>query len=76
VSGSAARRGFRGPVLAAVIGVALLVSACTGPGAARGGGESAGATARIHRLASIGTLREAFNADKGATRLVLLISPT
>ena len=76
MTGSGAKRAIRWLVLPAVMGLALLVSACTGPGAARGNGESAGGTARIHRLASIATLREAFNADKGTTRLVLLISPT
>ena len=62
--------------VATLLGLALLLSACTGTGAVHGGGATQGASGQVHRLASIETLKDAFNADKGATRLVLLISPT
>jgi len=62
-------------VLPGLIGLALLVTACTGSEAVSGSGATQ-AFARVQELASIGTLREAFNADAGATRLILLVSPT
>ena len=63
-------------VLPGLIGIALLVTACTGTGAVSGSGATQAAPGRVRELASIGTLREAFNADAGAPRLVLLVSPT
>jgi hypothetical protein len=63
-------------LLPGLIGLGLLSSACTGSGAASGGGAARTVPARVHQVASIATLRDAFNADAGATRLVLLVSPT
>ncbi len=63
-------------VLPGLIGLALLVTACTGSEAVSGSGATPAPFARVQELASIGTLREAFIADAGAPRLVLLVSPT
>lgn len=57
--------------LVVLLALALAVGACA---RASGGGEAP--SAPVRQLASIGALQEAFNADAGATRLVLLISPT
>lgn len=35
-----------------------------------------GSPVPVHDLNSIGTLREAFNADVGTPRLIMLVSPT
>jgi hypothetical protein len=70
------KRRVRRLLLPGLIGLALLVSACTGTGAISGIGETQTAVAPIHQVASIATLRDAFNADAGATRLILLVSPT
>jgi hypothetical protein len=63
-------------VLSGLIGLLLLSSACTGSGPAPGAGGTGAAPAPIHQVASIATLRDAFNANAGATRLILLVSPT
>jgi len=55
----------------------FLASACTGAGgASRNETSSTSEAAPVQELASIATLREAFNHDAGKVRLVLLISPT
>jgi hypothetical protein len=61
--------------LVGVIGLAALVPGCTGSGAGSAGGATS-ANAVVQPLASIEMLRGAFNADTGATRLILLVSPT
>ena len=60
--------------LSGLVGLALLSDACTGSRAASVGGTTQ--TAQIHQVASIATLRDAFKVDAGATRLILLVSPT
>jgi hypothetical protein len=74
VTGSPAKPRFWWLAVSALVGVALLSSACIGKGARPGG--SATRLAQVHRVASIATLRDAFNAEAGATRLILLVSPT
>jgi len=74
MTGRGRSRRVRPLVLSAVVVVGVLSSACTGSGAARGGTASTGSSVR--QVASISTLRDAFNADAGATRLILLVSPT
>ena len=69
-------RRVRRPLLPGLMGLALLVSACTGSRAVSGVGATRTSPAPIHQVTSIATLRDAFNADAGATRLVLLVSPT
>jgi hypothetical protein len=74
------RRWVRQPLLPGLIGLALVLSACTGSGAVSGAVSGTGGTptapTQIRQVASIATLRDAFNADAGATRLILLVSPT
>jgi hypothetical protein len=69
-------RRFRWRVLLLLGGLALVASACTGASSGPGSGASQAASAQVRQLTSIATLREAFNADAGATRLILLVSPT
>jgi len=57
--------------LSGLIGFALLSGACTRSGAASEGGAT-----QIHQVVSITSLRDAFNADVGTTRLILIVSPT
>ena len=76
MTGSSAKRHVGRLVVPSLMGLALLATACTRSGAVSGGGATQAPAARVQELASIGTLRQAFNADSGATRLILLISPT
>jgi hypothetical protein len=76
VTGSPAKPRFWWLAVYALVGFALLSSACTGRGARPGGSATRAGLAQIHRVASIATLRDAFNAEAGATRLILLVSPT
>ena len=58
-------------------GLALVLSACTASGTVSGPGATpTAASTQIHQVGSIATLQDAFNADAGATRLILLVSPT
>ena len=56
--------------IASALGLILLLGACTG--APSGSGGTGGV---LERLGSVETLREAFNRDAGAVRLVLLLDP-
>ena len=76
VTGSPAKPRFWWLAVSALVGVALLSSACIGKGARPGGSATRAGLAQVHRVASIATLRDAFNAEAGATRLILLVSPT
>lgn len=73
-------RSRRWLVVPSLVALALVLSACTENGigspsrSSRPGDE--GAPASVSQLASIDTLREAFNDGAGSTRLILLISPT
>lgn len=68
-------RRLRRLLLPSLIGLALVATACTeGAGSAGAGGQST--SAPVRELTSITTLRDAFNDDAGATRLILLVSPT
>jgi len=63
-----------------LIALALVLGACTGndtgsPAHTSGPG-SQGTQGPVRELTSIGALRDAFNADPGSTRLILIISPT
>lgn len=51
----------------------LVAGACGGSGS---GDEQGAGRARITDLTSVDQLREAFEADEGVARLVLLLSPT
>jgi hypothetical protein len=68
------KRRVRQLLLPGLVGLALLSSACTGSGAVSGAGGTQ--AAQIRQVASIATLRDAFNADAGGARLILLVSPT
>jgi len=64
-------------VLPWLVGLALASTACTGEGVDSANGTTAlPPTVRVHELDSISTLQESFNADAGAIRLILLVSPT
>jgi hypothetical protein len=66
-------------LVAGLIALALITGACTrstGLGSPSSPAGDQGAPAPVRELASIDTLREAFNDDAGSTRLILLISPT
>jgi hypothetical protein len=70
VTESRGGRRVRRLALPGLIGLALLVGACTSSGA------GTSQAPPVRQMASIATLRDAFNADPGATRLILLVSPT
>lgn len=54
------------PVLAGIV----ILAGCGGDG------EQAAAPDRVRDLTSVGPLRDAFNADAGKQRLLLILSPT
>ena len=80
MTGTLRHLGLRRLLVPSVIGVALIVSACsgTGEGARLPSGPigNQGTAARLGELTSIDELRNAFNDDAGSTRLILLVSPT
>ena len=61
-------RDIRG--IASALGVILLLGGCAGTPFASGG-----TGGLLERLGSVETLRDAFNRDAGAVRLVLLLDP-
>lgn len=73
-------RSLRWLVVPSLVALAFVLSACTESGigfpsrSSPPGNE--GAPAPVRELASIDTLRDAFNDGAGSTRLILLISPT
>ena len=69
------RRARRSIVPFALVVAGLLVASCTGSGPVSGGGATRTAGG-VRPFASIATLRDAFDADAGTTRLILLVSPT
>jgi hypothetical protein len=75
VAGSLGDRCLRRFLLPGLIGLALVASACTEGTGSAGSGDQ-GAAAPVRELTSIATLQDAFNDDAGATRLILLVSPT
>jgi hypothetical protein len=80
VTGTLPLRRLRRSLAASLIVLAVVTGACTGSGA--GSGPRSGTTrdqaapGLVRALASIDTLRDAFDRDAGSTRLILLISPT
>ena len=72
--GSLGDRRLQRLLLPGLIGLTLVASGCTEPGS-EGAGDQ-GTAAPVRELTSIATLQDAFNDDVGATRLVLLVSPT
>jgi hypothetical protein len=80
MTGTLRVRRLRRLLVPGLIALALIASACTRSGTGSGSPSSPardqGAPAPVRELASIDTLREAFNDDAGSTRLILLISPT
>jgi hypothetical protein len=54
-----------------MIVVAIVVAGCGG-----GGDRDAGRSGRLTVLSSVAPVEDAFNADKGHARLVLILSPT
>lgn len=76
MAGSMSNRRLGRLVLLGLIGLALLSGACRNEATISGGGATLDPPARLHELASIATLQDAFNDDAGATRLILLVSPT
>jgi hypothetical protein len=75
MAGSLGYRRLRRLLLPGVIGLALVAGAC-GDGAGSAGAGDQGTSAPVRELTSIATLQDAFNEDAGATRLILLVSPT
>ena len=61
----------RGRLLLAAVTVSSLAGTACG-----GGGDSAGAGNALRDLAELAELRQAFDADRGKPRLILLLSPT
>jgi hypothetical protein len=62
-------------LLPGLVMLALVASACTeGAGSPDAGDQTT--SAPVRELTSIATLEVAFNEDAGATRLILLVSPT
>jgi hypothetical protein len=80
VNGTLRLRRLRPFLVPSLIVVALISGGCTGnDGGSRSPSSPAvdeDQPASVRELTSIDTLREAFNADAGSTRLILLISPT
>jgi len=62
----------RGVLLGIVCALAAMCAACGGSS----GSSSGGASDRLTVLSSVEPVVQAFNADKGHARLVLLLSPT
>ena len=65
-------------VVPSLVTFALVACAGGGTGSPSRSGPTGdqGTPASVRKLASIDTLRDAFNEDTGSTRLILLISPT
>lgn len=63
-------------LLPGLIVLALVSNACAGAGTGPAGAGGRSEPAPVLDLASIETLRGAFNDDAGSTRLILLVSPT
>jgi hypothetical protein len=62
------------PALTVLAGVVLAVAGCGGSGSASPSAQARPATVRD--LATLDPLKEAFNADAGRSRLLLIFSPT
>ncbi len=75
MAGSLGDRRLRRLLLPGLIGLALVASTCTKGTGSSGAGDQ-GTSTPVRELTSIATLQDAFNADTGATRLILLVSPT
>ncbi len=75
MAGSLGDRRLRRLLLSGLMGLVLLAGACT-EGAGSPGARDRGTSAPVRELTSIATLQDAFNDDVGATRLILLVSPT
>jgi hypothetical protein len=73
-------RRLRWALVASVLALALVSSACTGSGSDSDPRSSSPGQERtsalVRELTSIEPLRDAFNDDGGSPRLILLISPT
>jgi hypothetical protein len=79
VTGRLGRRRLPRLLMPSLIALAMVWSACTGsdtgpPLSSPPGGQAT--PGLVRELTSIDALRDAFNADAGSTRLILLISPT
>lgn len=75
MAGSLVDRRLRRLLVPGLIGLVLVAGACTeGTGSAGAGDRST--SPPVRELTSIATLQDAFNDDSGATRLILLVSPT
>ncbi len=62
--------------VALLLATALVVVACGAGGSSPPTDPGAATSEQVRTLTDIAQLQDAFNADKGSVRLVLLLSPT
>jgi hypothetical protein len=60
----------------ALVLLALLVAGCSGGGGDEGSGETTASGPALADLTSVDQLKERFNDDRGAPRLIVLVAPT